>query len=136
MRSGSPAHSPRIAGRARQLTVDGRAHRRRPAVLQAVVSREFSARPADVSLAVRFAEASLRHAPEADDLRQEVVRRWGKRALISRFRHHRRRIFPTVKYAMALGSRAEAEEVVQDATCAGTRSIPLRSNSRAATSVR
>jgi hypothetical protein len=39
--------------------------------------------PADVSLAVRFAEASLRHAPEADDLRQEVVRRWGKRALIS-----------------------------------------------------
>jgi len=76
-----------------------------PAVLRAVVSREFSAMPADVSLAVRFAEASLRHAPEADDLRKEVVRRWGKRALISlAFAITGARIFPTVKYALVEGS--------------------------------
>jgi hypothetical protein len=75
-----------------------------PAVLRAVVSREFSAMPADVSLAVRFAEASLRHAAEADDLRKEVVRRWGKRALISlAFAITGARIFPTVKYAMGHG---------------------------------
>jgi len=75
-----------------------------PAVLRAVVSREFSAMPADVSLAVRFAEASLRHAPEADGLRKEVVRRWGKRALISlAFAITGARIFPTVKYAMGHG---------------------------------
>ena len=37
----------------------------------------------EVALAVRFAEASLNHAPEADDLREEVVRRCGKRGLIS-----------------------------------------------------
>ena len=51
-----------------------------------------------------FAEASLRHAPEADDLREEVVRRWGKRALISlAFAITGARIFPTVKYAMGHG---------------------------------
>jgi hypothetical protein len=51
-----------------------------PAVLRAVVARDFHAMPPDVALAVRFAEASLRHAPEADELREEVLRRFGKRA--------------------------------------------------------
>ena len=85
-----------------QLTVDMAVRAGvHPAVLRAVVSRDFSAMPADVSLAVRFAEASLRHAPEAHDLRKEVVRRWGKRALISlAFAITGARIFPTVKYAM------------------------------------
>jgi hypothetical protein len=56
--------------------------------------------PADVSLAVRFSEASLRHAPEADDLRKEVVRRWGKWLA---FAITGARILPTVKYAMGHG---------------------------------
>ena len=75
-----------------------------PKVLRAVVSREFSAHAVRRSLAVRFAEASLQHAPEADDLREEVVRRWGKRALVSlAFAITASRFFPTVKYAMGHG---------------------------------
>jgi hypothetical protein len=54
-----------------------------PAVLRAIVARDFAALPYEVALAARFAELSLRHAPEADDVREEVVRLWGKRALIS-----------------------------------------------------
>ena len=53
-----------------------------PAILRAVVVRDFTAMPYDVALATRFAEKTLAHAPEADDLREEVVRMWGKRALI------------------------------------------------------
>ena len=46
----------------------------------------------------------LAHAPEADDLRDEVVRMWGKRALISlAFAIMAARLFPTLKYALGHG---------------------------------
>jgi hypothetical protein len=54
-----------------------------PAILRAIVARDVTAMPFDVALAFRFAETTLRHAPEADDLREEVVRQFGKRGLIS-----------------------------------------------------
>ena len=75
-----------------------------PAILRAVVARDFTAMPYEVALAVRFAEATLRHAPEADDLREEVVRRFGKRGLVSlAFRHAAARLYPTLKYALGHG---------------------------------
>jgi hypothetical protein len=75
-----------------------------PAILRAVVARDLGAMPYEVSLAVRFAEASLERAPEADDLRAEVVRRFGKRGLISlSFALVAGRIFPTLKYGLGYG---------------------------------
>jgi hypothetical protein len=75
-----------------------------PAVLRAVVTRDFKAMPAEVALAVRFAEATLRHAPEADDLREEVVRRFGKRGLVAlSFAMLSARMYPTLKYALGHG---------------------------------
>jgi hypothetical protein len=75
-----------------------------PAVLRAVVARDVAAMPYEVALAVRFAEATLHHAPEADDLRDEVVRQFGKRGLISlAFALTLSRIYPTLKYALGYG---------------------------------
>jgi len=75
-----------------------------PAILRAVVARDFLAMPYEVALAARFTEASLRHAPEADDLREEVLRHWGKRGLISlAFAMTSARLFPTLKYALGHG---------------------------------
>jgi hypothetical protein len=75
-----------------------------PAILRAVVARDLTAMPFDVALAMRFAETTLNHAPEANDLREEVVRRWGKRALVSlAFAITSARIYPTLKYAMGHG---------------------------------
>ena len=54
-----------------------------PALLRAIVTRDVNAMPYEVALAVRFTEAALQHAPEADDLREEVVRQFGKRGLIA-----------------------------------------------------
>lgn len=72
--------------------------------LRAVVARDFTAMPDDVVLAVRFAEATLRHAPEADDLRAEVLRRFGRRGLVSlAFALTAARLYPTLKYAMGHG---------------------------------
>ena len=75
-----------------------------PAILRAVVARDPHGMPQDVALAVRFAETSLRHAPEADDLREEVLRRFGKRGLVSlAFAMTAARLYPTLKYAMGRG---------------------------------
>jgi hypothetical protein len=75
-----------------------------PAILRAVVTRHYAAMPEEVALAVRFTEATLRHAPEADDLREEVLRRWGQRGLISlAFSMLSARIYPTLKYALGHG---------------------------------
>jgi hypothetical protein len=75
-----------------------------PTILRAVVARDFQAMPFEVALAVRFTEATLRHAPEADDLREEVVRHWGQRGLISLgFRILAARMYPTLKYALGHG---------------------------------
>jgi hypothetical protein len=74
------------------------------AILRAVVARDYSAMPYEVALAVRFTEATLRHAPQADDLREEVLRRFGKRGLISlAFAMVSARTYPTLKYALGHG---------------------------------
>jgi alkylhydroperoxidase family enzyme len=75
-----------------------------PAILRAVVARDFAAMPPEVALAVRFAQKTMAHAPEADELREEVVRMWGKRAVITlAFAIMAARLFPTLKYAMGHG---------------------------------
>jgi hypothetical protein len=87
-----------------------------PAILRAIVARDFTAMPYEVALAVRFTEASLRRAPEADDLRDEVVRQWGKRGLISlAFAMVAARIYPTLKYALGHGKSCTRLRIGGDA---------------------
>ena len=75
-----------------------------PVVLRAVITRDFEAMPAEVALAVRFTEAILQHAPEADELREEVVRHFGKQGLIAlSFAMLGARMYPTFKYALGHG---------------------------------
>jgi len=75
-----------------------------PAILRAIVARDFDAMPQEVALGLRFADATLRHAPEADALRVDIVCRWGKRALISlTFALLAARLYPTTKYALGHG---------------------------------
>lgn len=75
-----------------------------PATLRAVVTRDYAAMPYEVALAARFTEATLRHAPQADDLREEVIRQFGKRGLVSlAFAMVAARLFPTLKYALGHG---------------------------------
>ena len=76
----------------------------RPEVLRAVLSDDPDAMPADVALAWRFTRATLAHDPSADDYREVIVERWGRRALVSlAFAITTARIYPTVKYALGHG---------------------------------
>ncbi len=75
-----------------------------PKVLRAVLDDDEEAMGPDVVLAVRFARAVLAHDPDADRLREEIERRWGRRAVVSlALAIAAVRVFPTVKYALGHG---------------------------------
>lgn len=75
-----------------------------PEILRAVLARKPEQLPADAQLGYRFAEAVLTRSPEADLLREAVVKRWGKLALVSlAFALISARLYPTLKYALGHG---------------------------------
>ena len=73
-------------------------------VLRALLNDDESAMPEEVALAWRFTRATLAHDASADACREEIVRRWGPRAVVSlAFAITTARMYPTVKYAMGHG---------------------------------
>ncbi len=75
-----------------------------PDQLRAILARNVGAMSPDVSLGYRFAEAVLCHDPAADELRDQILQRWGRRGLVSlSFAIAAGRLFPTVKYALGHG---------------------------------
>ena len=58
----------------------------------------------DVRLGIRFARAVAAHDIAADELRDDILRRWGPRALVSlAFAITAGRLYPTIKYALGHG---------------------------------
>ncbi len=75
-----------------------------PATIKSILSGDESTMPPDAALGYRFAQAALRHDRAADALRDEIITRWGRRALISlAFAVTASRIFPTLKYTLGYG---------------------------------
>jgi hypothetical protein len=75
-----------------------------PKVLASILHGDVSAMSEEVALGVRFARACLAHDIEADTYRDEIVKRWGKRALVSlAFALTMARVYPTMKYALGFG---------------------------------
>lgn len=75
-----------------------------PRLLTSVIGGELGAMTEEVALGVRFARAVLGHDVEADRERDEIVARWGKRALVSLgFALAMARVYPTLKYALGYG---------------------------------
>jgi hypothetical protein len=75
-----------------------------PKVLRAVLTETPLMMPPDVALAWRFTRATLDHDRSADQYREEIIKRWGQRAVISlAFAILTARMYPTVKYAMGHG---------------------------------
>jgi hypothetical protein len=73
-------------------------------VLRAVLADDSDGMPPDVALVWRFTRATLAHDPTADEYRGEILKRWGRRALVSlAFAITAARIYPTVKYALGHG---------------------------------
>jgi hypothetical protein len=75
-----------------------------PSVLRAVLADDPDAMPPDVALVWRFTRATLAHDTAADEYREAILKRWGRRALISlAYAITAARIYPTIKYALGYG---------------------------------
>ncbi len=75
-----------------------------PAVLKAVLTGNVGQMPPDVALAWKFTRATIDHDPAADTYREEIIRRWGPRAVLAlAFAILTARMYPTIKYATGHG---------------------------------
>jgi hypothetical protein len=96
-----------------------------PNVLRAVLTESRGMMPPDVALAWRFTRATLDHDPSADKFREEIIRRWGPRAVVSlAFAIVTARMYPTVKYAMGHG-KACSRIVVDGTPLAFNHGVPI-----------
>ena len=76
-----------------------------PQVVRGALAGDHAAMGETASLAFRFAQASLaRDMAMADPLRDEIVRRWGEKALVAiGLSLVASRMYPTLKYALGHG---------------------------------
>jgi hypothetical protein len=75
-----------------------------PRTIAAVINGDETAMTPDAQLGYRFARAVLAHAPEADPLREEIVKRWGPRAVLAlAFGMMAAQMYPMLKYALGHG---------------------------------
>ena len=89
-----------------QIAVDmATAHGVPPEILRAIVAGDEVGMGETAALAWRFARASLaRDMEAADPLRDEIVRRWGEKALVAiGLSLTAARMYPTLKYALGYG---------------------------------
>jgi hypothetical protein len=96
-----------------------------PKVVRAVLAGDEAAMGETAALAFRFARASLgRDMAEADPLRDEIVRRWGEKALVAiSLSLVASRMYPTLKYA--LGHGKSCSKVVVAGVAAPVAGLPL-----------
>jgi hypothetical protein len=79
-----------------------------PETLRAIVAGDVHAMPDDALLAYRFTKATLAHDASANELREQILRLWGQRALVSlAFAITTARMYPTVKYALGHGQACQ-----------------------------
>lgn len=74
------------------------------AALRAIARCDVPAMPPDAALGYAFACAVMARAPDLDAVRAEVLRRWGRRAVVTLgLTVASSRMFPTLKYALGHG---------------------------------
>jgi hypothetical protein len=86
------------------------------AVLRAVLRGDLDALSAEAALAVRYALATIAHAPELQALREQALQRWGERGLASlALTITGTRLFPMLKYALGHGQACQRVQVGAEA---------------------
>ncbi|MGD9536199.1 MAG: hypothetical protein AB7P52_00645 [Alphaproteobacteria bacterium] len=91
-------------------------------VLKAILEGDDRAMGADAALGYRFARATISHDAALDRLHDEVVRRWGARALVSlALVIAATRVFPAVKYALGHGQSCQRVEIAGEGAA-----VPVR----------
>jgi hypothetical protein len=80
--------------------------------LRAIVAGDTTRMSIEASLGYRFAGALLARSEELDPLREEIARRWGRRALAAiSITIVTSRTFPALKYALGHGQSCQSVEI-------------------------
>lgn len=80
--------------------------------LRAIVTGDVGRMSAEASLGYRFAKAALARNEELDALREEIARRWGRKALGAiALAIVASRTFPALKYALGHGQSCQSVEI-------------------------
>jgi len=92
-------------------------------LLRAVLREDLPAVGPEVGLAIRYTKAVVTRSPEIAALRDEVVRRWGDKALASlALTITATRMFPMLKYALGHGQACQRVQVGSEAV--NTAAVP------------
>lgn len=76
----------------------------RPDVIKSIINKDFNHLESTTALVVRYTELVLSHAPQADELREDILDQWGMRGLIAiGFCISTTRVYPALKYALGYG---------------------------------
>lgn len=95
-----------------------------PAVLRAALTDDEAAMPEHVALVWRFTRATLDHDAGAESCREEIMRRWGPRAVVSlAFAILTARMYPTMKYAMGHGQACTRIVVAGESVVSGDSAV-------------
>ena len=80
--------------------------------LRAIVTGDVTSMSADASLGYRFGRAVIARSADLDGLREEVARRWGRKALGAvSITIVTTRTFPALKYALGHGQSCRSVEI-------------------------
>ncbi|HET6157479.1 MAG TPA: hypothetical protein VFE34_03970 [Dongiaceae bacterium] len=80
--------------------------------LRAIIAGDVGRMSAEASLGYRFAKAVLDRNEQLDDLREEIVQRWGRKALGAiAINIVTTRTFPAMKYALGHGQSCQSVEI-------------------------
>ena len=89
-----------------------------PAAVRAIVERDAARVSANTRLVLDYTDLVLARDPRANDLRPQILERWGRKGLVTiAFAITSSRMYPTLKYALGHG-HACSRIVVQDASIA------------------
>jgi hypothetical protein len=79
-----------------------------PRTIATILGGDPSTMSDELAIGVRFARAVLAHDPAADAIREDLIARWGSRALVSLgFALAMARVYPTLKYALGHGKACQ-----------------------------
>lgn len=75
-----------------------------PDIIRGIINKELNDLPEEIALVARFTDLVLAHNPEADDLRDKILERWGKEGLITiSYAISSTRVYPAIKYTLGYG---------------------------------
>ncbi len=96
-----------------------------PDVIRAIVDKDLDNLSEEVALVTEFTEFVMAHRPEADDLREKILAKWGNEGLVAiAFAISSCRVYPALKYTLGYGKACSRIQIDQASLTPNRESAP------------